>query len=292
MPSSMTGFGRAVSYTNTSKVTVEIKSVNSRFLELTTKTPRFLLYFEDTIRNIVNSKIKRGRVELFIQVDNNNVSENYAIDKEKIASYKQIFEDVVKDTGIINDMKFSDYLNLPDVMVKINEPNEKIELLIIEALNKAIDSLCSMRKTEGEKIVSDINQRVELLEKLILELEDYTNDLNSSVFLKLQKRLSEILEKQNIVVEESRIISESAIYVDKMNVTEEIVRFKSHMAQLKEFLNVKDNEIGKKLDFLIQEINREVNTIGSKSQKKEIVTLVVDIKAELEKIREQIQNIE
>lgn len=292
MANSMTGFGRAVLNDIGSKVTVEIKSVNSRYLEIVSKMPRQLNYFEDSIKAIVNSKVSRGRLDIYIQVDNNSILDNYSIDEKKIHDYKVIFEKIQRELDIENDMKISSYLNLPEVMTKNSEPNKELENMVKNAVALAMDNLCVMRNAEGQKIIKDLQKRVELLKVLIDRLELYTQDMLQSVFEKLQKRISELLAKNGVEADDARILQESAIYADKLNVTEEIVRFNTHISQLLSFLGEKEKEIGKKIDFLLQEMNREINTIGSKSQKTEIISLVVDIKAELEKIREQIQNIE
>lgn len=292
MPNSMTGFGRAVLSDENAKVTIEIKSVNSRYLEISTKMSRQLNYFEESIRNIVKSKISRGRVELFIQLENNDLKDSYNIDENKIISYRELFEDISQKLGIENDMKLSSYLDLPDVMSKNNEADENIENLIKNTLKLAVDNLQNMRSTEGEKIIQDLNERAKLLKTQIDNLEEYTYDIQQSIFDKIQKRITDIISKNSIEIDETRILQESAIYADKLNITEEIVRFNAHISQLENFLNEKNKEVGKKIDFLLQEMNREINTIGSKSQKTEIITIVLDIKAELEKIREQIQNIE
>lgn len=292
MPNSMTGFGRAVLSDENAKVTIEIKSVNSRYLEISTKMSRQLNYFEESIRNIVKSKISRGRVELFIQLENNDLKDSYNIDENKIISYRELFEDISQKLGIENDMKLSSYLDLPDVMSKNNEADENIENLIKNTLKLAVDNLQNMRSTEGEKIIQDLNERAKLLKTQIDNLEEYTYDMQQSIFDKIQKRITDIISKNSIEIDETRILQESAIYADKLNITEEIVRFNAHISQLENFLNEKNKEVGKKIDFLLQEMNREINTIGSKSQKTEIITIVLDIKAELEKIREQIQNIE
>jgi TIGR00255 family protein len=292
MANSMTGFGRAVLNDIGSKVTVEIKSVNSRYLEIVSKMPRQLNYFEDSIKAIVNSKVSRGRLDIYIQVDINSILDNYSIDEKKIHDYKVIFEKIQRELDIENDMKISSYLNLPEVMTKNSEPNKELENMVKNAVSLAMDNLCVMRNAEGQKIIKDLQKRVELLKVLIDKLELYTQDMLQSVFEKLQKRISELLAKNGVETDDARILQESAIYADKLNVTEEIVRFNTHISQLLSFLGEKEKEIGKKIDFLLQEMNREINTIGSKSQKTEIISLVVDIKAELEKIREQIQNIE
>lgn len=292
MANSMTGFGRAVLNDIGSKVTVEIKSVNSRYLEIVSKMPRQLNYFEDSIKAIVNSKVSRGRLDIYIQVDNNSILDNYSIDEKKIHDYKVIFEKIQRELDIENDMKISSYLNLPEVMTKNSEPNKELENMVKNAVALAMDNLCVMRNAEGQKIIKDLQKRVELLKVFIDKLELYTQDMLQSVFEKLQKRISELLAKNGVEADDARILQESAIYADKLNVTEEIVRFNTHISQLLSFLGEKEKEIGKKIDFLLQEMNREINTIGSKSQKTEIISLVVDIKSELEKIREQIQNIE
>ncbi|WP_455089708.1 YicC/YloC family endoribonuclease [Peptoanaerobacter stomatis] len=292
MANSMTGFGRAVLNDIGSKITVEIKSVNSRYLEIVSKMPRQLNYFEDSIKAIVNSKVSRGRLDIYIQVDNNSILDNYSIDEKKIHDYKVIFEKIQRELDIENDMKISSYLNLPEVMTKNSEPNKELENMVKNAVALAMDNLCVMRSAEGQKIIKDLQKRVELLKVLIDKLELYTQDMLQSVFEKLQKRISELLAKNGVEADDARILQESAIYADKLNVTEEIVRFNTHISQLLSFLGEQEKEIGKKIDFLLQEMNREINTIGSKSQKTEIISLVVDIKSELEKIREQIQNIE
>lgn len=291
MPRSMTGYGKYIYTDENYKISVEIKSVNSRYLEINSKIPRTISYFEDSIRNILSQKIKRGRVDLFIQLDSFNAGFNYVVDENKIVSYKNIFDNITKFTSIENDMKMSSYINLPDVLVKNDEVNKEIENILTRALNIAIDNLCDMRVSEGEKIVQDLENRVTILKNLIDELEKYTDDMVTEVFEKLRKKIDEITKKLGNVVDDSKIIEQAAIYADRMNVTEEIVRFSSHINQLEKFLQ-EDTEIGKKIDFLLQEMNREINTIGSKSQKSEIVSLVVELKSELEKIREQVQNIE
>jgi TIGR00255 family protein len=291
MPKSMTGYGKYIHTDENYKISVEIKSVNSRYLEINSKIPRTLGYFEDTIRNILSQKIKRGRVDLFVQIDSFNSNFSYVIDEKKLLSYKNNFDNIAKSTNIENDMKMSSYIGLPDVLVKNDEISKDIEQLLIDTLSTAITGLCDMRETEGKKIVEDLKNRVSILKHLIAKLEQHTDGMVDDIFEKLRKKIDDLTQKLDIQVDDSKIIEQAAIYADKMNVTEEIVRFTSHIKQLENFLQ-EDTEVGKKTDFLLQEMNREINTIGSKSQKSEIVSLVVQLKSELEKIREQIQNIE
>lgn len=292
MPKSMTGYGKNIYTDENHKISVEIKSVNSRYLELNNKIPRSINYFEDEIRKIVGEKIKRGRVDLYVQIETFANNTNYSIDEKKVLAYKKIFDDVSANAHIENDMKISDYIELTGVVSQNDEVSEELEQHIKYAIAKAIEELNHMRTVEGDKIVLDMMARIDILRSMMSELEKHTQDMISSVFDRLKKRVEEVTEKLDVSVDESKIIEQAAFYADKMNVTEEIVRFESHIEQLKTFLVDKNDEIGKKIDFLIQEMNREINTIGSKSQKKEIVSLVVDIKSELEKIREQIQNIQ
>ena len=223
MPKSMTGYGKNVYTDDTCKIVVEIKSVNSRYLEFINKIPRSLNYFEDSIRKAINDDLQ-----------------------------------------------------------------EKI----ICTLKGAVDNLNIMRENEGSKIAKDLKNRANNLKELTTKLESYTQDIEKTVFEKLQKKITELLSQVGLEADYSKIIEQAAFYADKMNVTEEIVRLYSHIEQLDEFLSQDSVEIGKKIDFLLQEMNREINTVGSKSQKSEIISLVVDIKSEIEKIREQIQNIE
>ena len=292
MPKSMTGYGKNVYTDDTCKIVVEIKSVNSRYLEFINKIPRSLNYFEDSIRRAINEKVKRGRVETFIQFDAYSQDTACSIDEKMVIYYKNHFEDIEKKTGIKNDMEMSAYINLPNILTKNDNIDDDLQEKIICTLKGAVDNLNIMRENEGSKIARDLKNRTNNLKELTTKLESYTQDIEKTVFEKLQKKISELLSQVGLEADNSKIIEQAAFYADKMNVTEEIVRLYSHIEQLDEFLNQDSVEIGKKIDFLLQEMNREINTVGSKSQKSEIISLVVDIKSEIEKIREQIQNIE
>ena len=292
MPKSMTGYGKNVYTDDTCKIVVEIKSVNSRYLEFVNKIPRSLNYFEDSIRRAINEKVKRGRVETFIQFDAYSQDTACSIDEKMVVYYKNHFEDIEKKTGIKNDMEMSAYINLPNILTKNDNIDDDLQEKIICTLKGAVDNLNIMRENEGSKIAKDLKNRANNLKELTTKLESYTQDIEKTVFEKLQKKITELLSQVELEADNSKIIEQAAFYADKMNVTEEIVRLYSHIEQLDEFLSQDSVEIGKKIDFLLQEMNREINTVGSKSQKSEIISLVVDIKSEIEKIREQIQNIE
>jgi TIGR00255 family protein len=292
MPKSMTGYGKNVYTDDTCKIVVEIKSVNSRYLEFVNKIPRSLNYFEDSIRRAINEKVKRGRVETFIQFDAYSQDTACSIDEKMVVYYKNHFEDIEKKTGIKNDMEMSAYINLPNILTKNDNIDDDLQEKIICTLKGAVDNLNIMRENEGIKIAKDLKNRANNLKELTTKLESYTQDIEKTVFEKLQKKITELLSQVGLEADNSKIIEQAAFYADKMNVTEEIVRLYSHIEQLDEFLSQDSVEIGKKIDFLLQEMNREINTVGSKSQKSEIISLVVDIKSEIEKIREQIQNIE
>jgi TIGR00255 family protein len=288
----MTGYGKNVYTDDTCKIVVEIKSVNSRYLEFVNKIPRSLNYFEDSIRRAINEKVKRGRVETFIQFDAYSQDTACSIDEKMVVYYKNHFEDIEKKTGIKNDMEMSAYINLPNILTKNDNIDDDLQEKIICTLKGAVDNLNIMRENEGIKIAKDLKNRANNLKELTTKLESYTQDIEKTVFEKLQKKITELLSQVGLEADNSKIIEQAAFYADKMNVTEEIVRLYSHIEQLDEFLSQDSVEIGKKIDFLLQEMNREINTVGSKSQKSEIISLVVDIKSEIEKIREQIQNIE
>ena len=292
MPKSMTGYGKNVYTDDTCKIVVEIKSVNSRYLDFVNKIARSLNYFEDSIRRAINEKVKRGRVETFIQFDAYSQDTACSIDEKMVVYYKNHFEDIEKKTGIKNDMEMSAYINLPNILTKNDNIDDDLQEKIICTLKGAVDNLNIMRENEGIKIAKDLKNRANNLKELTTKLESYTQDIEKTVFEKLQKKITELLSQVGLEADNSKIIEQAAFYADKMNVTEEIVRLYSHIEQLDEFLSQDSVEIGKKIDFLLQEMNREINTVGSKSQKSEIISLVVDIKSEIEKIREQIQNIE
>ena len=263
MAISMTGFGRGEFKNDSYHFLVECKTINHKYCDINVRLPRKISFLEDKIRNYVKNFIKRGRVDLYIKLD-------------LIGS-----EDV--------NLKFDDKLATQYVNI-LKEDEELYWNMLKEALDMTLKRLTEMRKAEGEKLAQDTLQRCEILNNLLNEVEKYSDTIVDEYREKLNTRINEILDNPSII-DENRLAQEVAIFADKSSITEEIVRFKSHIEQLKNTV-VKNDSIGRKIDFLIQEMNREVNTTGSKSSNINITNLVVDIKSELEKIREQIQNIE
>lgn len=293
MAKSMTGFGIGEYKNDSYNVSVECKAINHKYLDINPRLPRKISFLEDKLRLLVKDYLSRGRIDLFIKFDtvkSSGVKLQY--DDELASQYYDILRRIKRDFDIEDDIKVTDIAKFPDI-ITASESEEDEELLwdmLSEATEISLKKLCEMRTLEGEKLEEDILNRTVILEKAILDIEKYSDSVVKEYKDKLNGKISEILEDPS-VLDESRLAQEVAIYADKSNITEEIVRFKSHINQLRNTVK-KDDTIGRKMDFLIQEMNREVNTIGSKSSNIDITNLVIDVKAELEKIREQIQNIE
>lgn len=292
MIKSMTGFGRSTYENDGREYIVEIKSVNNRFNDINIKMPRNLNYLEEKIRKQILSNISRGKVEVSIQLNNNSdlgkkINLNTDIAKKYVEELKKLSE----ETNIIDNINIMDIAKFPDVLnIKIDEEAEEIiEKELFIALDSAIDSFLDMRQKEGSKIKVDLENRIEVIKQKIEQISSISAGLVDEYVVKLETRIKELLKTD--VVDQTRLAQEVVIYSDKCSVEEEITRLKSHISQFLNLLN-ENIAIGKKLDFLIQEMNRETNTIGSKANNLEITNFVVDIKTELENIREQIQNIE
>ena len=293
MAKSMTGFGMGEYKDDKYNISVECKTINHKYLDVNPRLPRKVSFLEDRLRQLVKDYISRGRVDMFIKFDTVSSSGAKLVYDEYLA--KQYFEILkrIKDgfdlKQEINPVEISKF---PEV-VSVTEAEDDEEILwnaLREASEKALMSLSNMRKEEGTKLEKDIIERANLLEKYIDDVERFSDTVVEDYRSRLNQRIGEILENPALV-DEARLAQEVAIYADKSSITEEIVRFRSHINQLRNTI-VNDDSIGRKLDFLIQEMNREVNTIGSKSSAIDITNLVIQIKAELEKIREQVQNIE
>ena len=292
MIKSMTGFGRSTYENDGREYIVEIKSVNNRFNDINIKMPRNLNYLEEKIRKQILSNISRGKVEVSIQLNNNSdlgkkINLNTDIAKKYVEELKKLSE----ETNIIDNINIMDVARFPDVLnIRIDEEAEEvIEKELFTALDSAIDSFLDMRQKEGSKIKVDLENRIEVIKQKIEQISSISAGLVDEYVVKLETRIKELLKTD--VVDQTRLAQEVVIYSDKCSVEEEITRLKSHISQFLNLLN-ENIAIGKKLDFLIQEMNRETNTIGSKANNLEITNFVVDIKTELENIREQIQNIE
>ncbi len=294
---SMTGFGRGEFSDESSKVSVEIRSVNSRYLDIFVKRPRKYAFAEDAVKAAVKSRLHRGKVEIGIMVDNIGQSDSdVRLDKELAAKYYEALSTLRDsfDFGEESRVSMSLLAKMPEVIktTAAEEDEEAVTKRLLAATDKALEDFCSMREREGAKLAEDLLARADIVSDLRLRIETRAPEIEKEYAAKFKARVEEILDGVYEVPEE-RIALEAAIFADKANVTEELVRLDSHVGQLRDFLTKGGNEgIGKKIDFLIQEMNREANTIGSKSNDKEITSLMLDLKAEIEKIREQVQNIE
>ncbi|MCI8352171.1 MAG: YicC family protein [Clostridia bacterium] len=288
---SMTGFGRA-RYENSNRIyNIEIKSVNHRYNDITVKLPRSISYLEEKIKKEISSKISRGKIDIFVSFENNSAEgKNIRINKELAGIYIKELKTIASENGINENIPVTEISKFPDVLTIENLEDEDIiwkELSI--CLNEAITNFLKMRENEGNKIKEDLETRIGKILEKVCEISTHSTGLVSEYVVKLETRIKEILKTD--IVDKDRLAEEVVIYADKCSVEEEITRLNSHINQFKELINV-NTPIGKKIDFLIQEMNRETNTIGSKSGSLSITNLVIDIKTELEDIREQIQNIE
>lgn len=292
MIKSMTGFGRSTYENEGREYIVEIKSVNNRFNDINIKMPRNLNYLEEKIRKQILSNISRGKVEVSIQLNNNSdLGKKINLNTDIANRYIEELKKLTEETNIIDNINIMDIAKFPDVLnIKIDEEAEEIiEKELFIALDSAINSFLDMRQKEGSKIKVDLENRIEVIKQKIEQVSSISTGLVDEYVVKLETRIKELLKTD--VVDQTRLAQEVVIYSDKCSVEEEITRLKSHISQFLNLLN-ENIAIGKKLDFLIQEMNRETNTIGSKANNLEITNFVVDIKTELENIREQIQNIE
>lgn len=293
MAKSMTGFGIGEFKDQYYNLSVECKTINHKYLDINPRMPRKLSFLEDKLRFLIKDHLGRGRVDIFVKFETvTSVGSQLVYDAELAKQYYHILKNIKSDFGLEEPISPVDIAKFPDV-VKITEAEDDEEILwnmLSDAANKALENLCNMRIIEGKKLEKDILARADLLERSVCDLEKYTDTIEKEYKDKLYARISELLDDPK-VVDEYRLAQEVAIYADKSNITEEIVRFKSHINQLRDTVTA-DESVGRKIDFLIQEMNREVNTMGSKSSDVYIANLVINMKAELEKIREQVQNIE
>ena len=294
---SMTGFGRGEYSDEISKVTVEIRSVNHRYLDIYVKMPRRYSFAEDTIKSAIKERVHRGKVEVSVSVDNVGKSDSdVRLDKELAARYYNVLSELRDsfDFGEESRASLSLIAKMPDVIVTTPaaEDEEAMVRRLLEATSKALDDFCSMREAEGEKLAADLSARADTIQEIRDRIDKRAPEIEKEYAAKFKARVEEILGGVYEVPEE-RIALEAAIFADKANITEELVRLGSHISQLRKFLQSDGKEaIGKKTDFLIQEMNREANTIGSKSNDREITSNMLELKAEIEKVREQVQNIE
>ena len=288
---SMTGFGRASLESNGKNYIIEIKTVNNKYSDITAKSPKRLSFMEDKIRKQIANRITRGKVEVSVSFfDFSNKSKNVVLNKEIAKEYIKQLREIADENNLSENISIVEIAKLPDILNSIDSDNdEEIAGEALKCLNMALDSLIEMRKTEGENIKQDLLVRIERVQNLVDKIAENSKGIVEEYVSKLEKRVKEILKTD--VVDENRIAQEAVIYADKTSIEEELTRLNSHIVQFKELIN-SDGPVGKKLDFMIQEMNRETNTIGSKAGSGEITKAVIDLKFELEDIREQIQNIE
>lgn len=288
---SMTGFGRASLESNGKNYIIEIKTVNNKYSDITVKSPKRLSFMEDKIRKQIANRITRGKVEVSVSFfDFSNKSKNVVLNKEIAKEYIKQLREIADENNLSENISVVEIAKLPDILNSIDSDNdEEIASEALQCLNMALDSLIEMRKAEGENIKQDLLVRIERVQNLVDKIAENSKGIVEEYVSKLEKRVKEILKTD--VVDENRIAQEAVIYADKTSIEEELTRLNSHIVQFKELVN-NDGPVGKKIDFMIQEMNRETNTIGSKAGSGEITKAVIDLKVELEDIREQIQNIE
>lgn len=291
MIKSMTGFGRATHEVDGRTYTVEIKSVNHKYNDINIRLPRFLNSVEDELRKQIQASISRGKVDVFINFENySDKGFNIRINKNLAKEYLTELKSLAEETGVLYELSVIDVSKLPDILKMEEDGDEELiagELKI--ALAEALKNFVDMRTKEGQKLSEDMKKRIDWIEVKVSEIAKFSSTLVEEYIEKLEARVKELMKTD--VVDETRLAQEIVIYSDKCSIEEELTRLRSHISQFNELLKG-SSPIGKKFDFLVQEMNREVNTIGSKANCLEITNRVIDIKTEIENIREQIQNIE
>ena len=292
MIKSMTGFGRGNAVLNGRDITVEIKAVNHRYYELTCKLPRSMNYCEERLKTLLNGRITRGKTELSVQIQSvGEVSEQIAVNKDIVRQYVEALRDIKDELGLLDDLTLSNIMRIPDAftVVKAETDEEQLWEDLKTVTETALTNFVKMRENEGNRMKADLLSRLSTIEKWVDIIDERSPKIVEDYRKRLYDRMTEVLQGKEI--DESRILLEAGIFADKTAVSEETVRLRSHIAQFREMLE-SGEPVGRKLDFLVQEMNRETNTIGSKVQDIEVTKIVVDQKSEIEKIREQIQNIE
>ena len=292
MVKSMTGYGRAVETVNGREFTVELRSVNNRYLDCAVKLPRALSFAEDAVKQAVKGAISRGKVDVFISLRSESAQDvKITLNAPVVEGYIAAMRQMARDYGIREDISVGLLSRMPDVFT-VDKPEVDEEQLLSDLLsvvNKALERYDAMRTAEGKALENDLRSRGETILSLVEQVEAGSGQTVADYRTRLENKLKEVLA--NTAIDESRILTEAAIFADKVAVDEETVRLRSHLDQMNNMLTT-GGAIGRKLDFLLQEMNRETNTIGSKCSDVRLARIVVDIKAELEKIREQTQNIE
>ena len=288
----MTGYGRAVQTIDGREITVELRSVNNRYLDCTVKLPRMFSFAEDSVKSRVKAAVSRGKVDVYIGVNTAQAADvQVAVNRPVLEGYLAALRQIEADYGVRDDVTVMSLSRLPDVfsVEKTEEDEQKLTQDILSVADEAIARYNAMRETEGAALEADLRSRAQTILARVAIVERRSPETVAEYRERLRQKMQEVL--QNTAIDEGRILQEAAIYADRIAVDEETVRLRSHLAQLGDMLT-KGGAIGRKLDFLLQELNRETNTIGSKCNDLELSNIVVEMKAELEKIREQTQNIE
>lgn len=289
---SMTGYGRAVETVNGREFTVEIRSVNNRYLDCTVKLPRAVSFAEDAVKQAVKASVSRGKVDVFVTVKSENGDDTkISLNRTAVEGYLAAMRQMVSEFGVQDDISVSTISRMPEVFAveKPEVDEEQLQADLMGVVRKALDGYDAMRTTEGAALEADLRSRGGTILELVSQVEAGSGQTVIDYRTRLENKLKEVLASTSI--DESRILTEAAIFADKIAVDEETVRLRSHLKQMNTMLDG-GGAVGRKLDFLLQEMNREANTIGSKCSDVRLARIVVDIKAELEKIREQTQNIE
>ncbi len=298
MPRSMTGYGRAQMLEDGRDVLVEIRAVNHRYYEFSARLPRTCLYLEEKLKSFLNGRIGRGKVEVSVTITRPDgkdaqIAVNRSVAEGYVNALRMLNEELGENGGLwlSDDLTLNSLLRLPDVftVTKEQEDENAVWAVVSAAAAQALDSFVKMREAEGGRLADDLSGKLDGLEAMLRQVESIVPSIAENYRQRLYAKLTELLADTNI--DEQRILTETAIFAEKTAIDEETVRLHSHIAQFRTLLR-SEEPIGRKLDFLVQEMNREVNTIGSKAQDLSVTRLVVDMKSEIEKIREQIQNIE
>ena len=292
MISSMTGFGRFEGQVNGRTITLEIKSVNHRYTEFSCRTTKGYSFLEEKLKSYITSKVSRGKIDMFVSItEPENTPTEVVVNNNLAQGYINALKEIETTFGIKNEVTVTDITRFPDVLTVHKAPEDEDKVLsdVLVAVDSALDSFLSMRRAEGERLKADVLMRAENIIGYVEQVEARSPQTVAEYQQRLQNKIEEFLKSKDY--DQQRVITEVAIYADKVAVDEETVRLRSHFEQLKTYLE-KAEPIGRSLDFLVQEMNREANTIGSKVRDAEIAQIVVKIKNEIEKIREQIQNIE
>lgn len=292
MVKSMTGYGRAVETVNGREFTVEIRSVNNRYLDCTVKMPRIFSFAEDAVKQLVKSEVSRGKVDVYITVNAEAASDvQITLNQPVLAGYLSAMRQMAEEYGVRDDITVTALAKMPEVFLveKPQADEEQLKTDLLTVVKQALETYNHMREVEGAALEADLRNRAATILELVGQVEQASPQTVADYRKRLEEKMREVLE--NKAIDDSRILTEAAIFADKVAVDEETVRLRSHLEQMDTMLSG-GGAVGRKLDFLLQEMNREANTTGSKCTDVKIARIVVDIKAELEKIREQTQNLE